>query len=209
MAALPLRWRLLSRPLLPPPPAPPHAAYWRRLLSQQPPNAHAVRCSSSSSTSTPSEEEEDQQPPPRPTKRPRPFRLALVGRPNVGKSTLFNRLTGGGRGWAGGAAIVTDVPGTTRDRKEGHCSFGGLRMVVVDTGGLEEEEELKGVRGFEEEEDNGREGEDDGPQQQWRQREAARAVRRRMQALINAQVGGGRRVRERRNGKRLDSSVKY
>lgn len=111
----------------------------------------------------------------------------------MGKSTLFNRLTGGGRGWVGGAAIVTDVPGTTRDRKEGRCSFGGLRMAVVDTGGLEEEDDEKDGQGAAEEEGDGTEGDgddDEGPQQQWRQREAARAVRRRMQALINAQVGG-------------------
>lgn len=73
------------------------------------------------------------------------LRVALVGRPNVGKSTLFNRLTGGqGSGrWSGGGAIVTPLPGTTRDRKDGYCRYGGIEMRITDTGGLEgvEEEE--------------------------------------------------------------------
>jgi GTPase len=56
--------------------------------------------------------------------------LALVGRPNVGKSTLFNRLTGTR------AALVADLPGLTRDRQYGSGAFEGRHFVVVDTGGL-------------------------------------------------------------------------
>lgn len=56
--------------------------------------------------------------------------IALVGRPNVGKSTLFNRLT------ASRAALVADVAGLTRDRHYGFGSFGGRSFIVVDTGGL-------------------------------------------------------------------------
>ncbi|MCB9642487.1 MAG: ribosome biogenesis GTPase Der [Myxococcales bacterium] len=58
-------------------------------------------------------------------------RCALVGRPNVGKSTLFNRLTGRRH------ALVEDMPGVTRDRKYGHCEWNGQTFEVVDTGGLE------------------------------------------------------------------------
>ena len=57
--------------------------------------------------------------------------VAIVGRPNVGKSTLFNRLT------ERRDAIVSDVPGTTRDRLMGDVEWMGRRMTVVDTGGLE------------------------------------------------------------------------
>jgi len=57
--------------------------------------------------------------------------LVLVGRPNVGKSTLFNRLT------KSRAALVADFPGLTRDRQYGRGSAGGRRFIVVDTGGFE------------------------------------------------------------------------
>src|ERR1700741_1123174 len=56
--------------------------------------------------------------------------IALVGRPNVGKSTLFNVLTGTRD------AIVADVPGLTRDRQYGFGRIGPIPYVVIDTGGL-------------------------------------------------------------------------
>jgi GTP-binding protein len=58
--------------------------------------------------------------------------IALVGRPNVGKSTLFNALT------RTRDALVADLPGLTRDRKYGYANVGARRCVVVDTGGLVE-----------------------------------------------------------------------
>lgn len=57
--------------------------------------------------------------------------VALVGRPNVGKSTLFNKLCGER------ISIVEDVPGVTRDRIYATCEWAGRRMLLVDTGGLQ------------------------------------------------------------------------
>ena len=57
------------------------------------------------------------------------FTLALVGRPNVGKSTLFNRLVGRK------LALVDDQPGVTRDLREGEGRLGDLRFTVIDTTG--------------------------------------------------------------------------
>lgn len=60
------------------------------------------------------------------------FSVAIVGRPNVGKSTLFNRLVGHRH------ALVDDRPGVTRDRREGEAALGPLRFTVIDTAGLVE-----------------------------------------------------------------------
>lgn len=57
--------------------------------------------------------------------------VALVGAPNVGKSTLFNRLVGDR------LAVVDEVPGTTRDRLMAECEWGGTRFDLVDTGGID------------------------------------------------------------------------
>lgn len=57
--------------------------------------------------------------------------IAIVGRPNVGKSTLFNKLIGERR------SIVEDTPGVTRDRIYGECEWNGRKLTVIDTGGIE------------------------------------------------------------------------
>lgn len=62
-----------------------------------------------------------------------PFVIALVGRPNVGKSTLFNRLCGRR------AAMVHDMPGVTRDRRYGEGRIAGLQFTVIDTPGFDRE----------------------------------------------------------------------
>ena len=60
------------------------------------------------------------------------LKVAIVGRPNVGKSTLFNRLVGKK------LALVHDLPGVTRDRKEAHAKLKDLNLILVDTAGYEE-----------------------------------------------------------------------
>lgn len=61
-----------------------------------------------------------------------PFTIAIIGRPNVGKSTLFNRLVGRK------LAIVDDTPGVTRDRREGEGKLADLKFRIIDTAGLED-----------------------------------------------------------------------
>ena len=60
------------------------------------------------------------------------FKAAIIGRPNVGKSTLFNRLVGSK------IALVDDTPGVTRDRRPGEARIGDLHFTIIDTAGLEE-----------------------------------------------------------------------
>ena len=59
-------------------------------------------------------------------------RVAIIGRPNVGKSTLFNRLAGKR------LALVHDLPGVTRDRREAPAALGDLRFTIIDTAGLDD-----------------------------------------------------------------------
>lgn len=60
------------------------------------------------------------------------LKVAIIGRPNVGKSTLFNRLVGKR------IALVDDTPGVTRDRREGAARIADLEFIAIDTAGLED-----------------------------------------------------------------------
>jgi GTPase len=60
------------------------------------------------------------------------FTVTILGRPNVGKSTLFNRMVGRK------IALVDDQPGVTRDRREGEVIFGNLTFRIFDTAGLDD-----------------------------------------------------------------------
>ena len=59
------------------------------------------------------------------------FTIVIAGRPNVGKSTLFNRLTKTKH------AIVSDEPGVTRDRREGEAALAAMKFKLIDTAGVE------------------------------------------------------------------------
>ena len=63
------------------------------------------------------------------------MKVAIVGYPNVGKSSLINRLTGTRE------AVVHERPGVTRDRKELDCEWNGRRFTLIDTGGVDFEDE--------------------------------------------------------------------
>ncbi len=63
------------------------------------------------------------------------LKVAIVGYPNVGKSSLINRLTGGRE------AVVHEQPGVTRDRKDLDCEWNGRRFKLIDTGGVDFEDE--------------------------------------------------------------------
>ncbi|MDR0656414.1 MAG: ribosome biogenesis GTPase Der [Treponema sp.] len=67
----------------------------------------------------------------------RPIRIALLGKPNTGKSTLSNRLT------ASAASIVSDIPGTTRDVVEGSFSWKGREFLVLDTAGIRRKSKVR------------------------------------------------------------------
>ena len=71
------------------------------------------------------------------------FTLAIVGRPNVGKSSLFNRLLEQDR------AIVTDIPGTTRDTVSETTSLEGIPVKLVDTAGIRESRDIVEALGIE------------------------------------------------------------
>jgi len=64
--------------------------------------------------------------------------IAIVGRPNVGKSTLFNRLT------RSRSAVISAIPGTTRDRQYGDVNIDGRRFIIIDTGGITDETDPMG-----------------------------------------------------------------
>ena len=62
--------------------------------------------------------------------------IAIIGRPNVGKSTLFNKLTRSRK------AIVSDFSGLTKDRNHGYITFGDQKSLIIDTGGIAQDESI-------------------------------------------------------------------